>query len=70
MLNIIYLLGAFINLCILIKALYNDYKCSLPITLGDLYFTLCCCILSVLVTPFLLEIDFKDYILFQKKHER
>lgn len=70
MLKIIYLLGTFINLCILIKALYNDYKRNLPITLGDLYFMLCCCILSVLVTPFLLEIDFKDYILFQKKHER
>lgn len=70
MLKIIYLIGAFINLSILIKLLYSEYKRNLPITLGDLYFTLCCCILSVLATPFLLEIDFKDYILFQKKYER
>lgn len=70
MLKIIYLIGALINLSILIKVLYSEYKRNLPITLGDLYFTLCCCILSVFATPFLLEIDFKDYILFQKKHER
>lgn len=70
MLKIIYLIGILINLSILIKVLYSDYKRNLPITLGDLYCMLCCCILSVFVTPFLLEIDFKDYILFQKKHER
>ena len=69
MLNIIYLLGVFINLCIIIKALYNDYKCSLPITLGDLYCMLCCCILSVLGIP-LIIFNYKDYVIFNKKDER
>ena len=71
MLKIIYLVGAFINLSILIKLLYSEYKRNIPITLGDLYFTLCCCILSVFVTPiFILGFDCKNHIIFKKKNER
>lgn len=71
MLKIIYLIGVLINLCVLGKALYDNYKCNLPITLGDLYCILCCCIPSVLVTPiFILGFDCKDYIIFKKKNER
>ena len=71
MLKIIYLIGALINLSILIKLLFSEYKRNIPITLGDLYFTLCCCILSVFVTPiFILGFDCKNYIIFNKKNER
>ena len=71
MLKIIYLIGTLINLCILIKVLYSEYKRNLPITLGDLYFALCCCILSVFVTPiFILGFDCKNHIIFKKKNER
>ena len=69
MIKIIYLIGALINLCIIIKTLHWEYKLNLPITLGDLYFTLCCCILSVLVTP-LFIFNCKDYVIFNKKDER
>ena len=71
MLKIIYLIGALINLSILIKLLYSEYKRNIPITLGDLYFTLCYCILSVFVTPiFILGFDCKNHIIFSKKNER
>ena len=69
MLKIIYLIGALINLSIFIKLLYSEYKRNIPITLGDLYFTLCCCILSVLGTP-LVIFNYKDYVIFNKKDER
>ena len=70
MLSTIYLVGVLINLCVLSKALYNDYERNISITLGDLYFVICCCVLSILVTPLLLGFNCKDYVIFNKKNER